>query len=130
MSYRAQLVVLMAVTACCMWGCRSTISASQGARDVEVLSQGYLHGERKDKCQEIDRFEVVVAENEVPGTKTQSVAQIKARNEAARRGATHVMLWPETDEPCTSKGELQQDGDEVCQVAPVTAYECIIGYSN
>lgn len=128
MSYRFFEVLI--VISLLIPGCKSTVNSEQGARDVELISQGYLHGDRKDICTEVDRFEVVVTDREVSGSKTQSTAELKARNEAARRGATHVLLWPETDQPCDDKGELSETGDNVCEVAPVTAYECVMGLSN
>ena len=106
--------------------CKTTVNLDSSANDVELLSHGYLRGDRKASCEELERFDVVVTEKEVSAT-ANSVAEIKARNHAVRAGATHVLLWPNTAASCDDKGKLVESGSRACQVYPVNAYVCIIG---
>ncbi len=125
---KLRTLVIVCVGPLVWLGCKKSISPEASARDIEVLSQANFHSDQKEKCTEVARFEVVVSPNEESASKTQSVAEIKARNQGARHDATHVILWPESDQPCNTRGELVEDGNELCQVVPATAFECIIGY--
>jgi len=107
-------------------GCTSQVELTKSGRGIEKLSHNYLRQERAGQCTEIDRFEVVVRANE---RSKGSVAETKARNEAARGGkSTHVLLWPSNSFACDRDGNpVEAEGKDTCEKIPVTGYSCVMG---
>ena len=106
--------------------CTTTIEPSSASRDIEVLKQNDLGGEKAQHCTEVADFEVVSSPKEVSSNR-QSVLVVKARNQAARHDATHVLVWPSATYPCNEKAEEIEDGKLSCERAPANAYRCVIG---
>lgn len=107
-------------------GCKTTVSASKASRNIELLSQSDLGGEKARHCNKVGSFDVAKHETEVSGTR-QSVLEIKARNQAARMNATHVLVWPSATFTCDKTlAEVEGEADQ-CERSIVDAYTCVIG---
>lgn len=107
-------------------GCKTTVESSKAAKDIEVLYQQDLGGEKARHCTKLETYEVVTTSKEVSDTR-QSPAVIKARNQATKFDATHVLIWPATSFACNGKGEEVEGADDTCERTPVDAFRCVIG---
>lgn len=106
--------------------CQTTIEPSAASRDIEVLRQSDLGGEKARHCTEVGTFEVVSTSKEISSNR-QSVLVVKARNQAVRHDATHVLVWPSSTFPCDEKAAEIEDGKLTCERAPANAYRCVVG---
>ena len=109
-------------------GCTTTVAVNKSAKNVETLSHDYLRQERSGQCTEVKRYEVLVRPNE--RTKAGTVAEVKARNEAAKHDATHVLLWPSSSFPCDRDGREDPESKDECETVPVSSYTCIMGMGS
>lgn len=107
-------------------GCKTTVSSSKSSKNIELLSQSDLGGEKARHCNKVGSFEVAKHESEVTETK-QSVLEIKARNQAPRMDATHVLVWPAATYNCNKALEEVEGEADQCERSSVDAYTCVIG---
>lgn len=107
-------------------GCKTTVEASKASKDIEVLYQQDLGGEKARHCTKLESYEVVTTSKEVSDSR-HSPAVIKARNQGTRYDATHVLVWPASSFACNAKGEPVEDSKDLCSRTPVDAYRCVIG---
>ena len=116
----------MMLAACVLLvACAPTVELSKSGKQVELLSQADL-GQGRLQCTQRDGFDFVVREIEKPASRG-SVAQIRGRNLAAKKGNTHVLIWPGASFKCDRDGNEVADGTYTCETVPATGYDCIIG---
>ncbi len=122
----SSLAPIMVLLVC---GCTTTVAVSKSAKNVETLSHDYLRQERAGQCTEVKRFEVVVRPNERTESRS-SVAEVKARNQAAKHDASHVLLWPGSTFQCDRDGNENATSEQECERVPVTSYNCVMGLGS
>ncbi|MEZ4461109.1 MAG: hypothetical protein R3E66_15580 [bacterium] len=116
---------LMLALCASLAGCAPTVELSKTGRQVELLSQAEL-GQDRMQCTQRDAFDFVVRQIEEPGSRG-TVAQIRGRNLAAKKGHTHVLIWPGSHFKCDRDGREVPDGTYDCETVPATGYDCIVG---
>lgn len=106
--------------------CSHSVNLTKRAERVEMLDQENISRYAKN-CTELGEFEVASIPAELSGEDGHSVLAIKARNEAGKLGATHVLLWPSSSSACDKDGTANPESQRVCEKAQASAYECVIG---
>jgi hypothetical protein len=109
--------------------CSKQVKLSERGQRVELVSHESL-GKYPDRCTELESFDVVASASEVSKDPRYDALDIKAMNEGARRDATHVLRWPDSEFSCDYTGTPDEDGKLVCRRGAVTPYQCLIGRSH
>ena len=121
----AHMLAFGVLTSTVLMSCAKDVPLTKAGKSVEVMSHEYFRKERAQTCSEVAKFEVTTTENEV--SDGGDVGLVKARNKAARKEATHVVIWPSTGVSCDQDGTQSETGENTCQLVPVDAYQCVIG---
>lgn len=106
--------------------CSQNVELTEPGTRVELVSHTFL-GTKSERCTELERFEVLALASEKTNDSRYDILDIKALNEGARRGATHVLRWPDEEFACGLSGEPNPASKQTCRRGDVTAYECIMG---
>jgi hypothetical protein len=105
-------------------GCISWVGVSSGGKRVELVPSTYL---ATASCKEVEDLTVNANADERSSEENLSVVQVKAKNEAHRLDATHVVERETVEFSCDRKGEPDEDGNRTCITLHATAYECLVG---
>ena len=109
-----------------LFTCSKTVRLDEPARGVEMLDESYLqrHGKR---CQDIATYTVSSVPAEVSGEREMDVLEVKARNEARRKGATHLLVGAAQEWACKKDGTKDEQSERLCREAEARALTCVIG---
>ena len=106
--------------------CSETVRLNDDARSVEFVNQAWIGGHGK-RCQEVGNFQVQTVPSEISGENRMTVLEIKAKNQARRQSATHLLRWPAHEFRCDKNGTRNEASERTCAEQEVTAYQCIMG---
>ena len=106
--------------------CSETVRLDDAAKDVEFIEQAAF-STFEGRCAEVATFEVQSTPKELSGEERHDVLEIKAKNQARKKGATHVMVGPSEEWPCDKDGSDNPESERTCAKADANAYECVIG---
>lgn len=106
--------------------CSQTVPLKEKARTVEFVNQTYI-GHHGSKCTDVGSYQVEAIPAEIAGDDRLTVLEIKAKNEALKHDATHLLLWPAREWQCDKDGTENPRSERTCAHQEVTAYACLIG---
>lgn len=106
--------------------CSETVRLNDSARSVEFVNQSWL-GSHAKRCRQVADFKIEAIPAEVSGEDRLTVLEIKAKNEARRRDATHLLRWPAREFACDKNGTPNDASERSCAEQEITAYQCVIG---
>ena len=106
--------------------CSESVKLKKSARTVEFVNQEYI-GKHGGNCRQIGEFQVEAIPAEVSGENGMTVLEVKARNKAIEKDATHLLQWPSKEWHCAKDGTPDPENERTCYAQAVTAYQCLIG---